>query len=160
MMRTRMGLVAAVALLPLAACKTKGGGSSAVLGTDTAATAPKGQDEGEWTTIGIADTVYFDYDKTTLRPEAEPVLAGLAQWMREHPQVKIRIAGHADERGTREYNLALGDRRAAAVRAYLVALAIPALRLDTVSYGKERPVAIGSTEDAWAKNRRAVAELE
>ena len=159
MMRTRMGLVAAVALLPLAACTTKGG-SSAVLGTDTAATAPKGQDESEWTTIGIADTVYFDYDKTMLRPEAEPVLGGLAQWMRQHPQVRIRIAGHADERGTREYNLALGDRRAVAVRAYLVALGIPAERLDTVSYGKERPAVVGSSEDAWARNRRAVAEVE
>jgi peptidoglycan-associated lipoprotein len=162
MVWTRSGM-AALALLALAACNTTGGGSASVSGGagagPSAAMLPK-QDEGEWTTIGIADTVYFDYDKATLRPEAEPVLAGLAQWMRQHPQVKIRIAGHADERGTREYNLALGDRRAAAVRAYLAALAIPATRLDTVSYGKERPAVVGSTEEAWAKNRRAVPELE
>jgi peptidoglycan-associated lipoprotein len=106
------------------------------------------------------DTVYFDYDKTALRAEALPVLTHLAQWMQEHPDVRVRIAGHADERGTREYNLALGDRRATAVRNYLASLGVPAERLDTVSYGKERPAVAGSNEEAWAKNRRAVAELE
>jgi peptidoglycan-associated lipoprotein len=106
------------------------------------------------------DTIYFDYDKTTLRAEALPVLTHLAKWMGEHPDVRIRIAGHADERGTREYNLALGDRRATAVRNYLASIGVPGQRLDTVSYGKERPAVVGSSEEAWAKNRRAVAELE
>jgi peptidoglycan-associated lipoprotein len=106
------------------------------------------------------DTVYFDYDKATLRAEALPVLTHLAKWMEGHPDVRLRISGHADERGTREYNLALGDRRAATVRNYLASLGVPAQRLDTVSYGKERPAVAGSNEDAWAKNRRAVAELE
>jgi peptidoglycan-associated lipoprotein len=106
------------------------------------------------------DTVYFDYDKTTLRAEALPVLTQLAKWIEEHPNVRVRIAGHADERGTREYNLALGDRRATTVRNYLASMGVPAQRLDTVSYGKERPAVAGSDEQAWAKNRRAVAELE
>ena len=106
------------------------------------------------------DTVYFDYDKTTLRAEALPVLTHLAKWMGEHPDVRVRIAGHADERGTREYNLALGDRRATAVRNYLASIGVPGQRLDTVSYGKERPAVVGSSEESWAKNRRAVAELE
>jgi peptidoglycan-associated lipoprotein len=80
--------------------------------------------------------------------------------MGEHPDVRVRIAGHADERGTREYNLALGDRRATAVRNYLASIGVPGQRLDTVSYGKERPAVVGSSEESWAKNRRAVAELE
>jgi peptidoglycan-associated lipoprotein len=109
---------------------------------------------------GINDTIYFDYDKTTLRPEALPTLQSVADWIRSHPTVQIRVAGHADERGTREYNLALGDRRATTVRNYLVSLGIPATRLDTVSYGKERPAIVGSTEESWAKNRRAIAEIE
>ena len=109
---------------------------------------------------GINDTVYFDYDKTTLRPDTLPALLRVAEWMRRYPDVQIRIAGHADERGTREYNLALGDRRAASVRAYLVSQGIAAQRLETVSYGKERPVVVGSDEASWAKNRRAVAEVE
>ena len=110
-------------------------------------------------TVG-GDTVYFDYDKTTLRPDTMPTLQLIAEWMKQHPDVQVRVAGHADERGTREYNLALGDRRAGTVRTYLVALGVPAQRLETVSYGKERPVAVGSDEESWAKNRRAVAEIE
>ena len=106
------------------------------------------------------DTVYFDYDKATLRTEALPVLTHLAQWMQQHPDARLRIAGLADERGTREFNLALGDRRATAVRNYLASAGVPAERLGTVSYGKERPAVAGSNEEAWAKNRRAVAELE
>jgi peptidoglycan-associated lipoprotein len=109
---------------------------------------------------GAADTVYFEYDKSTLRPEALQTLAGVAAWIRQHPDLQIMIAGHADERGTREYNLALGGMRATAVKNYLVSLGIPAQHLDTVSYGKERPVVVGSDEQAWSKNRRAVAEIE
>ena len=109
---------------------------------------------------GAADTVYFDYDKSALRPEALQTLAGIADWIRQHPDLQIMIAGHADERGTREYNLALGSMRATAVKNYLVSLGIPAQHLDTVSYGKERPAMVGSSEAAWSKNRRAVAEIE
>jgi len=108
----------------------------------------------------VADTVYFDYDKATLRPEAQKALDGVAQFMRRQDQLQIMIAGHADERGTREYNLALGNMRAVAVRNYLMSLGIPGARLDTISYGKERPAVVGSTESAWSQNRRAVAEIE
>lgn len=108
----------------------------------------------------VADTVYFDYDKATLRPEAQKALAGVADFMRRHAELQVMIAGHADERGTREYNLALGNLRATAVRNYLVALGIPATRLDTISYGKERPAVVGSDEAAWSQNRRAAAGIE
>lgn len=108
----------------------------------------------------IADTVYFDYDKATLRPEAQKALAAVAQFMQHHTDLQVMIAGHADERGTREYNLALGNLRAVAVRNYLIALGVAATRLDTISYGKERPAVVGSDEGAWSQNRRAVAEIE
>jgi peptidoglycan-associated lipoprotein len=88
------------------------------------------------------------------------VLGGLAEWMRRYPDVQILIAGHADERGTREYNLALGSLRATSVRNTLISLGIPAQRLATVSYGKERPASAGSSEETWSQNRRAVAEVE
>src|SRR5689334_11665645 len=160
--------VAGAALIALAACTGYSTGTSTVDGTGGKAINPDGgidraaRDGAKVTfeAAGVSDTVYFDYDKTTLRPEALPTLRGIAGWMVQHPNVQIRIAGHADERGTREYNLALGDRRAATVRSYLVSLGVPAERLETVSYGKERPVAVGSDETAWAKNRRAVAEIE
>ncbi len=155
------GMMAVATLLALGGCTFFGGdGGGKVTGTaDTLPEQRIGQTE-EAAPVLIADTVYFDYDKATLRAEALPVLGKVAEWTQRHQDKKIRIAGHADERGTREYNLALGDRRAAAVRGYLVSLGVPAEQLDTVSYGKERPVEVGSTEEAWAKNRRAVAEIE
>jgi peptidoglycan-associated lipoprotein len=160
--------VVGVTLLALVGCTGAGNdGSGGVQITSGNRTDPSGIDRADagrakvaFDPAGISDTVYFDYDKTTLRPEALPALQRIAEWMMQHPNVQIRIAGHADERGTREYNLALGDRRATAVRGYLVSLGIPAQRLETVSYGKERPVAVGSNEESWAKNRRAVAEIE
>ena len=91
---------------------------------------------------------------------AKSALAGVADFMRRENQLQVMIAGHADERGTREYNLALGSMRAVAVRNYLISLGIPAARLDTISYGKERPAVIGDSEGAWSQNRRAVAEIE
>jgi peptidoglycan-associated lipoprotein len=108
----------------------------------------------------IANTVHFEYDKSLLRSEDLPVLGGVADWMRRYPDVPILIAGHADERGTREYNLALGSQRATAVKNYLISLGIPAQRLATVSYGKERPAVTGSSEETWSQNRRAVAEVQ
>ena len=159
---------ASVALLALAACTGNGTGNGSAEGSGGKAATPGGgidraARDGAKVTLaaaGISDTVYFDYDKTTLRPDALPALQRIAEWMKRYPAVQIRIAGHADERGTREYNLALGDRRATTVRSYLVSLGIPAQRLETMSYGKERPVAVGSDETSWAKNRRAVAEIE
>ncbi|WP_265571599.1 peptidoglycan-associated lipoprotein Pal [Sphingomicrobium nitratireducens] len=103
-----------------------------------------------------SDTIYFATDESLLDAAAKATLAAQARWLVANPQVNASIEGHADERGTREYNLALGERRANAARAYLVTQGVPDSRLTTVSWGKERPVAIGSNETAWAQNRRAV----
>jgi peptidoglycan-associated lipoprotein len=101
------------------------------------------------------DRVYFGYDQYTLTPEASAVLDADAQWLARYPQVAIRIEGNCDERGTREYNLALGARRAESVKAYLVAHGVNPARIATLSYGKERPVDAGDGEQAWAHNRNA-----
>ena len=98
---------------------------------------------------------FFDYDKADLRGDARDVLAANAAWLKSHPTIMFTIEGHCDERGTAQYNLALGDRRANSAKEYLVSLGIDAGRVKTVSYGKERPFATGHDEDSWAKNRRA-----
>lgn len=103
--------------------------------------------------INIGDFVYFDLDRYDVRSDAAPVLDAQAAWLRQYPAVRIRIEGNCDERGTREYNLALGARRANAVRDYLISRGVPASRITTLSWGKERPVDPGSNEDAWARNR-------
>jgi peptidoglycan-associated lipoprotein len=105
---------------------------------------------------GISDTVLFGFDQYDLSAQARTILDRQAAWLRQNPQRSITIEGHADERGTREYNLALGERRANSVKNYLVTLGIQANRIRTLSYGKERPVAIGASEQAWAQNRRGV----
>ena len=98
---------------------------------------------------------FFDYDKADIRADARDVLAANATWLKKHPSVQFTIEGHCDERGTAQYNLALGDRRANAAKEYLVSLGVDAGRIKTVSYGKERPFATGHDEDSWQKNRRA-----
>jgi peptidoglycan-associated lipoprotein len=98
---------------------------------------------------------FFDYDKAELRADARDVLAANATWLKSHPTVAFTIEGHCDERGTAQYNLALGDRRANSAKEYLVSLGIDSGRIKTVSYGKERPFATQHDEEAWAKNRRA-----
>jgi len=97
---------------------------------------------------------YFDYDKADIRADARDALSQTAQFLRSYPQMKIVVEGHCDERGSTEYNLALGDRRAAAVKQFLTSLGITADRMETVSYGKERPFCSASTEDCWKQNRR------
>ena len=106
--------------------------------------------------ISVGDRVFFKYDSAVLNGEATRILDGQAAWLLSYPDVNVTIEGHADERGTREYNLALGDRRANAVRNYLVALEVPSTRILTISYGEERPIVAESTEEAYARNRRAV----
>jgi peptidoglycan-associated lipoprotein len=98
---------------------------------------------------------YFDYDKADIRADARDALSKTAQFLRSYPQMKVVVEGHCDERGSTEYNLALGDRRAASAKQFLVSLGIPADRLETVSYGKERPFCSASTEECWQQNRRA-----
>jgi peptidoglycan-associated lipoprotein len=113
---------------------------------------PAGSDSGK---ISGLTTVHFGYDKSNLDSSAKKEVAGNVDWMKKNPSVKVQIEGHCDSRGTIEYNVALGERRANAVKAYMVSLGVSADRLSTISYGKEKPVDHGDTEAAWAKNRRA-----
>jgi len=101
------------------------------------------------------EKVYFDFDAYTLTPLAREVLARNAEWLRNNPEARLTIEGHCDERGSDEYNLALGQRRADAAKSYLVGLGIAADRLTSISYGEERPAVVGSDESAWSQNRRA-----
>lgn len=103
----------------------------------------------------LTEDIFFDFDSFAILPEAQDVLSTKAEWLQNNPDVSVTIEGHCDERGTIEYNLALGDRRAQSAKDFLVNLGIAKSRLNTISYGEERPIAPGSDEDAWAKNRRA-----
>jgi peptidoglycan-associated lipoprotein len=103
----------------------------------------------------VLKPVYFEYDKSNIRPEYQPVLEGISRWMAAQADRQLLVEGHCDERGTDEYNLALGERRALAVRRYLVALGVAADRVHTISYGEEKPADPASTEAAWSRNRRA-----
>ena len=103
-----------------------------------------------------SDTVHFGLDQYDIDPEARAILDSQAAWLAKFPQVRATIEGHCDERGTREYNLALGDRRANAAKNYLAARGVSPARITTISYGKERPLATGSDDDSYAQNRRAV----
>ena len=102
------------------------------------------------------DTVHFATDSSDVDSEAQSILSRQAQWLAKFPNVSVTVEGHADERGTREYNLALGDRRANSAKNFLVQAGVSASRISVISYGKERPVATGSDEGSWAQNRRAV----
>lgn len=103
-----------------------------------------------------SDTIFFDTDSFDIDAQDQSTLRSQARWLAQFPNKNIRVEGHADERGTRDYNLALGERRANAAKNFLVSLGVSSNRINTVSYGKERPQAVGSNENAWAQNRRAV----
>ena len=119
-----------------------------------ASTAAPGSEQDLVQNVG--DRVFFDFDKSDIKPEGRAVLQRQADWLKKYPNVTVTVEGHCDDRGTREYNLALGERRATAVKKMLVALGIPANRVSTISYGKERPAVVGDNEAAWAQNRRGV----
>jgi len=106
--------------------------------------------------VNVGDTVHFGYNEYNVQDNDKAVLGRQAQWLAKYPSVRVSVEGHADERGTREYNLALGARRANAVKEYLVSQDVSAARVETVSYGKERPVCTESNEACWAQNRRGV----
>ena len=160
--RAATGLMLA-STIALAACQKKAPEELPPPPVETATptpTAPTGPAVGSQThfveAVGQANTVvYFDTDRFNIDTEDQTKLQRQAQYFSQYPQVSFTIEGHADERGTRDYNLALGERRANAAKNYLVSIGIPANRIRTVSYGKERPVALGSNESAWAQNRRA-----
>ena len=110
--------------------------------------------------VNVGDRVYFNLDQYRLDADDQAVLQRQAAWLQNYPNVRILVAGNADERGTREYNLALGARRASATRDYLTQLGVPANRMRTISYGKERPVAVCNDISCWSQNRRAVTVLD
>ncbi len=120
--------------------------------TDTQTTTPDPEPEPE--RVALED-VFFDFDQAELRVDARDVLTMNAEMLARHPETRILIEGHCDERGTNEYNLALGDRRAQTARDFFVRYGIDATRIETISYGEERPFAMGHTENAWSLNRRA-----
>jgi peptidoglycan-associated lipoprotein len=105
--------------------------------------------------VNVGDRVYFDTDQHEVREDARPLLTAQSEWLRRYPSVVVRIEGNADERGTREYNLALGARRANSVRDFLVGQGVTAARISTISFGKEQPIDTGSGEESWQKNRNA-----
>lgn len=163
--RPRNLILLASASLVLSACASKAPKElpPAPVGVDTSSTTTQGSlapvpgSQADFLAFTAGqDTIYFDTDRFNIDSADAAALQTQAQWLMRYPAKRATIEGHADERGTRDYNLALGERRANATRNYLIGLGIDAARLNTVSYGKERPVALGSTEDAWARNRRAV----
>lgn len=155
----------AIALLLLAACSAPpaappppvGGPGGPGYGAGAGAYAPGSQQDLAAT---AGDRVFFAFDRSDISSEGQQTLARQAAWLRRYPNIAVRIEGHCDERGTREYNLALGARRANAVKQVLVAEGIPASRISTISYGKERPIVVGSNESAWAQNRVAITTVE
>ena len=130
--------------------------STPTTGNDTGAAALGTQAHFEQAVNG-QNVIYFDTDKFNIDSADAAALQTQAQYLGQYPQISVTVEGHADERGTREYNLALGERRANSAKNYLVSLGIAASRISTISHGKERPVALGSNEAAWAQNRRAVS---
>lgn len=142
----------AAAFLMIAACSST---DAATDGSASSSAITPGTNEDLVANVG--DRVFFDTDQSTLKDEGKATLQRQAAWLAKYPAVTFTLEGHADERGTREYNLALGGRRAAATKDFLVSLGVDAGRISTVSYGKERPVCLESTEECWAQNRRAVS---
>jgi peptidoglycan-associated lipoprotein len=132
------------------------GGAGGPGGVGMGAAVPGSQQDLAQT---AGDRVFFEFDRSDITPEAQQTLQRQAEWLQRYPNVTVTIEGHCDERGTREYNLALGERRANAAKQVLVAAGIPASRISTISYGKDRPVVPGSTEEAWAQNRVAITTV-
>ena len=152
-MRTIKAFVAMAAMLVIAACSNQ---QEAAAPATTTVTPGSVADFRQ----NVGDRVFFDTDQSTIREDGRQTLARQAEWLKKYGQYRITIEGHCDERGTREYNFALGERRANAAKQYLIAQGIPAARINTVSFGKENPDPPGSDEAAWARNRRAVTALQ
>lgn len=166
MMRTKivtfktLGALAALSLLAACSSPEQTGSSSSAGSTaaQSAGTAVPGSQADLVANIG--DRVFFDFNKTELKPEGKATLDRQSAWLARYPRNKVLIAGNCDERGTVEYNIAIGQRRAIAAGGYLAAKGVATTRITTISYGKERPTALGSDEASWAQNRNAVTSLQ
>ena len=153
--------IALVAILAVSGCATKktlpnNAGDLGLNGANSAGGAPGSSQDF---TVNVGDRIFFDTDSSVIRADAQATLGKQAQWLQQYPNYAITVEGHADERGTREYNIALGARRAAATRDFLASNGVPATRMKTISYGKERPVAVCDDISCWSQNRRAVTLL-
>src|SRR5215510_4803426 len=151
-MRTIKAIAAIAALTFIAACSSEQAAGPASTTVTPGSIADFKQNVG--------DRVYFDFDQSSIRDDGRATLNKQAEWLKKYTNYPITIEGKCDERGTREYNLALGERRANSVRQYLVAQGVPASRIKTISYGKERPEVVGSDEGAWARNRVGITALQ
>jgi len=141
--------------LALAACSKKQPDLNAGTGPGVAAVPGSEQDF----TVNVGDRVFFLEDQSTLTPEAQETLRRQAAWLNKYPRVTVQVEGHADERGTREYNIALSARRATAAREFLISQGVKASRISSIAYGKERPAALCDAEQCWSQNRRAVTVI-
>jgi peptidoglycan-associated lipoprotein len=156
--KSKILISVAVAGLTLAGCASTTQPASTSSSTAVSA-APTTSSSVQYLVQNVGDRVFFQTDQSNLDGSARATLRNQAQWLSQNSSVKLIIEGHADERGTREYNLALGARRANAVRDFLISEGVNGSRLQTISYGKERPVSLCSEEACWSKNRRAVATI-
>jgi peptidoglycan-associated lipoprotein len=154
----KTALALASALFLLAACDSLGLDDGAAGGAGGAGGVATPGTQGDLST-NIGDRVFYETDSSVLSSEAQATLARQAEWLKQYSNVNVVIEGHCDERGTREYNIALGERRASAAKNYLVSLGVDAGRLSTISYGKERPAVVGHDESSWSQNRRAVTVI-
>lgn len=153
-------MLAACATTQDDAASTLGGGAT-VTQAPQQAVAPAGPVPGseEDLRINVGDRVFFDFDQSNLKPEARAQIERWAAWLKQYPQNRATVEGHCDARGTREYNLALGERRSNSAVEYLVSLGISPNRVSVLSYGKERPAVLGAGDAVWAQNRRAVLRV-
>ncbi|UKK83974.1 peptidoglycan-associated lipoprotein Pal [Sphingopyxis sp. BSN-002] len=161
--RKTTAMIAAITMLTVGACAKKApdtlppapdGSGSTDTGTGTGGVVPGSQ--ADFVANVSSDRIFFDLDQYNVDAQDQTTLQSQAQWLARYPAVRVTLEGHADERGTRDYNIALGERRANAAKNYLSSLGVDPNRIQVISYGKERPAALGSNEEAWAQNRRAV----
>jgi len=151
----------------ISACATKPKDSAETSGSSSSTSADSVSSETEEIQggtqedliVNVGDRVFFGYDSAKLDEDAQELLQDQVAWLKEYPNVSVIIEGHCDERGTREYNLALGEKRAQSVKNYIIGLGIDSSRVSTISFGKERPAVVGSNDGAWSQNRRSVTTV-
>ncbi|ATJ89928.1 peptidoglycan-associated lipoprotein Pal [Acetobacter tropicalis] len=157
----RLKFIAALGMVALlSACAHEKADTGASTGAATA--QPSGPVPGSEADLvaNVGDRVFFDLNKSGLTSDAQTTLQKQASWLAQYPQVNVEVAGNCDDRGTEEYNIALGQRRANAARDFLVAKGVDSSRISTISYGKDRPTAVGDDESAWAQNRNAITSVK